>query len=185
MSSKLYDVECHFIESVFNRTSFSRTPLLNRNVHVGNFELYEFSPYPCSNMSKLELNYWLSISSIAVRRQALSRKVCAGGLFSIRWNDVFLYTILAKWRSGKWCFGKMTFGSTKIRKNDVRVNDDSGKWRSVEQRFEKMTIRSNDFRRFFFGKATIRKNCISAKRRFDEMAFRKNDVVPSILTKKS
>ena len=56
--------ENHFPESSFSQNIIfpklhwaKRTPLLNRNIHIANSELYEFSPCPCSNMSKLELSY--------------------------------------------------------------------------------------------------------------------------------
>ena len=175
-----------------------RTPLLNRNVYIANFELREVSPCPCSKMSKLELNYTLRISSIAARREAHWTKVYAGDLFSVRWYDVLLYKISSKWRSGKWCFGKTTFGWTTIRKNDVRLNNDSEKCHSALWSFANSTIRSCDdsvirrfgqmtFGNFFFGKTTIWQDCISARRlaemqfwrrRIDRRTFRENDVAP-------
>ena len=75
--------ENHFPESSFRRMSFfqivvqpntilpkmhlaKRTALLNRNVHIANFKLYEFSPYPCPNLN--------SITNYAYFRQPLVDK---------------------------------------------------------------------------------------------------------------
>ena len=74
----------------------------------------------------------------SARRQAHWTKVYTGGLSSVRWNNFLLHTISPKWRSGKWCVGKMTFNliyfrqfyysNMTIRPIDIRRHDFSGKW---------------------------------------------------------
>ena len=102
----------------------------------------------------------MPINLITARRQAHWTKLYAGGLFSVRQNDVRANYILGKRRSAERRFGKMTFGSTTIRKTVVRHYEVS-----LIRRFGHVTLRSNDFRQFF----------VSAKQRFGKIAFRQND----------
>ena len=126
----------------------------------------------------------MPINLIAARGQAHWTKVYAGGLFSVRQNDIRANDVSGKRRSAERRFIKMTFGWTTIHKNDVRLNNDSDKCRSALWSFANSTIRPRDdsvkwlSAIFGFGKITIRRNWISANRRFDEMTFREHDVAP-------
>ena len=154
-----------------------QTSLLNRNVNIANFELYEFV--------------------VPLVDKHTEQK------YDIRRRSVYCSV---KWSFAWYNFGKMTFGQMMFRENDIRLNDDSLKWRSAEGRFGKMTfgwttigknvvrhyevwlirwfghltIRSNNFRRFFFDKSMIllffRQNNDSAKFHFGKTTIRWNDV---------
>ena len=130
-----------------------RTPLLNRNVHIANFELYGFSPCP----------------SIAARWNDVLLYT-----ISAKWRSA--NDVSGERRSAERRFVKITFGWTTIREHDVRLNNDSEKCHSALWSLANSTIQPCDdsvkwLSAKRFDKIVFRQNDDSMKWRFGKMMW--------------